>query len=302
MTDFTEATSTKIPVVFCFDVNYAPYATVATYSLIKNTCTPLKIYWIVPSHDLQAVATFSQQIKKYPVELICVGVNTEGFQDFKVTAHINSASYIRLMIPKLIAEEKVIYLDSDTLVIDDLLLLYQTNLGEHVIAGVIDPGGADTSRIPRNSNDQYVNSGVLLMNLDRLRKDDFMIACMQLHARYQDEVVWADQCLINKFAENNKLILDPKWNRQVFSHALDQRAWTTATTAGKTKVLHFLGHIKPWQKSCVLPIADFWWAYADELSLPGLHRIHLTWREKTMRLAYRATPGFVKAMIRRLRR
>ena len=113
-------------------------------------------------------------------------------------------------------------------------------------------------------------------------------------------VTWADQCLINKFAENKKIILDPKWNRQIFSHALDQAAWQRAAAPGNSKVTHFLGRIKPWQKWGVLPISDFWWVYANELALPHFHRMHLTWFDRGFRLAKRCTPRLIKGIARRL--
>jgi lipopolysaccharide biosynthesis glycosyltransferase len=300
MNDGAALSTTVIPVVFCLDANYARYAAVATYSLCKHTRTPLKIYWICPSTDLQVISVVCQQLRTNNIEVVCVGTNADIFQDWKVMEHINSSSYIRLLIPTLIKEEKVIYLDSDTLVLDDLLPLYQTDLKDCSIAGVIDPGGHDSSRIPRDANDRYINSGVLLMHLERLRKDDFLKQCTHLYSVYHKEVVWSDQCLINKFAENKKIILDPKWNRQIFSHALDQAAWQIAAAPGHSKVIHFLGRIKPWQKWCVSPVADFWWAYANELALPHFHRSHLTWFDRGFRLAKRCTPRLVKTIARRL--
>ena len=300
MSDDAGSSTIVIPVVFCLDANYARYAAVATYSLCKHTRTPLKIYWICPSTDLQAISVVCQQFRKNNVEVVCVGTNADVFEDWQVVGHINSSAYIRLLIPTLINEDKVIYLDSDTLVLDDLLSLYQTDLKDSSIAGVIDPGGHDTSRIPRDSNDRYINSGVLLLNLERLRKDDFTKQCAHLYGVYHKEVTWSDQCLINKFAENKKIILDPKWNRQIFSHALDQAAWQIAAAPGRSTVIHFLGRVKPWQKRCVSPIADFWWVYANELALPNFHRSHLTWFDRGFRLAKRCTPRLIKAIARRL--
>ena len=102
MNDGAALSTTVIPVVFCLDANYARYAAVATYSLCKHTRTPLKIYWICPSTDLQVISVVCQQLRTNNIEVVCVGTNADIFNDWKVMGHFNSSCYIRLLIPTLI--------------------------------------------------------------------------------------------------------------------------------------------------------------------------------------------------------
>ena len=64
--------------------------------------------------------------------------------------------------------KKVLYLDADTLVLDDIVQLYDTPLVNQTIGAVIDPGQAYAlKRLGIHSSDYYFNSGVMIIDIDR---------------------------------------------------------------------------------------------------------------------------------------
>jgi len=274
-----------IPVAFCFDENYAPYAAVATFSLFKSSSSPLKIYWVTTVEDLEKAIFFQQALKKFNIYPIILTPEVSYFRDWRECRHITRAAYLRLLLPILINEKKLIYLDCDMLVQSDLSELFQVDMTGYLIGGISDSGGQSTSKIPRQQSDQYINSGVLLMDLDGLRKDGFLEKCRSIYEEFHEIIVWSDQCIINKYAENRKLLIEPKWNRLIYTHTLNEVQWKEASLLENSKIIHFAGGIKPWQEWCNPVIADFWWSFANQLGAPNLNPVKITEIQQALDLA-----------------
>lgn len=274
-----------IPVVLCFDANYAPYAAVATSTLIQASRSALEVYWLVPSADVAATQALRDRLMAPHVPIEVVGVEEARFSEWKETHHISRGAYLRLLIPELLAPSRVIYLDCDTVVLSDLTELYETPLGDCALAGVADPVGGDSSRVPRLAGDVYINSGVLLMDLDRLRQDGFGARAEAIYREHRDTITWLDQCIINKYAEGRKCLLASRWNRQLFTQRTHWTDWRALLDDRDTAVVHFVGGIKPWQAWCHPEIAAFWWGHANRLAIPGLTPQPLTSAEQVHALA-----------------
>jgi len=277
--------SHAIPIAFCFDANYAPYAAVATSSLIHHARSKLHVYWLVPASDVGAAQALRSGLACGDAVVEVVGVSEGRFAQWKETHHISRGAYLRLLIPELVNQPKAIYLDCDTLVLSDLTELYETPMNGCLFAGVIDPVGGQSSRVPRDSGDAYINSGVLLMDLDGLRHGHFLACAEAIYAQHRDTITWLDQCIINKYAEGRKQLLDPRWNRQLFSQSTDLAQWQGLVENGSSAVLHFVGGIKPWHAWCHPEIAAFWWRYAHRLGIPGLAPQPITRVEHALALA-----------------
>lgn len=266
----------QIPVLLCFDVNYANYAAVATYSAHKNSKTLLKFYWLCTPECKEVAAKLKVLLEQSNIQVellacdvtyfsLCEGASHEG------SSHLTSASYLRLFAPDLLTnEDKVIYIDCDTIVLTDLQDLYDIKLNDSRFGGVIDEIGSKTSQVPRVADDTYINSGVLLMDLKGLRNDGFLERSKMLFGQYKNKMTWQDQCLINKYAEGKKTILHPKWNRQIFSESSKASTFLEFAEPQNSSILHFVGHSKPWQSWCNPYVTNFWWHYANELRISNL--------------------------------
>lgn len=261
-----------VPIVFCFDANYANYAAVATFSAFANSVTALKVYWIVPAGDLEAVKSRKGKLASLGIDVVVQPVDSAHFADWKEVLHITRGSYLRLLIPETVAEDKVIYLDSDVIVQADLGLLYSTELGPHAIAGALDTvAGAEMSKMPLTKPASYINSGVLVMDLKRLRQEGFFSKCKDIYEKHALEVTWADQCIINKYAESGKKILHPKWNH--FAWPIKNPEGEEAEVRSSAPcIIHFVAQTKPWHAICSPDVADVWWHYANKIQLAGLNR------------------------------
>ena len=257
-----------IPIVLCFDSHYAPFAAVTTLSIGENAKIPSQIFWITFEEDIAAAEKAKDSLRPHGVEVKIVPVADGLFSDFRTKGYLTRGTYLRLLIPDLISRKKALYLDCDTIVESSLAPLAKLRLGKSLFAGVLDPPGRHLSKIDLAQRDPYVNAGVLLMNLEELRRADLLNSIRELAQMEGERATFLDQCLLNKFAAGRKLVIDARWNRLLttgkdhndkFSHVKSD-----------TAIFHFLTRYKPWHDYGKSTIADHWWSYADRLSLPEL--------------------------------
>ena len=101
--------------------------------------------------------------------------------------------------------DKVLYLDTDVIIAKDISSLYNTNIDDYIFAGCLDYYGRFW--IKRN----YINSGVLLLNMKKIRETNFMDKCRQYCKKTAS--ILADQDALNNLTDL-KLYLDDKYNEQ----------------------------------------------------------------------------------------
>ena len=275
-----------IPILLCFDSNYANYAAVATYSAYKNSKSPLVFYWIITPDVEEQSKLLKSYLQKFKIEVTLITCDISVVSHWKTGLHFSAANYLRLFAPNLlVCEDKVVYLDCDTLVLTDLGDLYKTSLNGFLLGGVANNGLGGASKVPRVDGDTYINSGVLVMDLKGLRDDNFLEKTRVLYEAYESEITWADQCLINKYAEGKKFLFDQKWNRQIYTDRLKNSEFSNLALPSNSAVLHFLGPHKPWNIWCNPYIAKFWWGYAQDLGIENLKPVPISSIDHAISLA-----------------
>lgn len=263
----------EIPLVFCFDGNFTNYAAVATFSAFTNSKSKLKVHWIIPSEAENATIPVKELLIKWGLDITIHVASDQHFNGWKEQGHIKKAAYIRLLIPEIISAPKVIYLDCDLIVQADIVELFELEIGASVVAGAHDAIGEKYTLMPQISGDKYINSGVMVLNLESLRKNRFLETCTEIYNKFLAEVTFSDQCIINKYSEGQKTLIDPCWNYYFFIYDnLEVSPSNEPAEFQKAKILHFTGHIKPWSVNCPAHLGDRWWEYANRLNLPNLER------------------------------
>ena len=130
-------------------------------------------------------------------------------------------TYCRILLPHLLDVPRLIYLDCDVLVFCDLSQLFDIELSPgKVLAAVPDsetlslaedsPTIADALRLPAEG--AYFNCGVMLMNLDELRKQRFVERAVEFLNRKSAYRFW-DQSAINFLLHRQIHDLPKYWNR-----------------------------------------------------------------------------------------
>ena len=169
---------------------------------------------------------------------------------------IPRTAYYRIFVDQLLAEypiERVLYLDVDMVNTGALRPLYETALGQNVIGAVAD--GGDLNRFAKMqlaqvASDRYFNSGMLLIDVARWRRDhvgDDVLTYAQEHA---DRCRYHDQDALNAILHGQWHQLHPRYNAQT-NIMLGQTRRFTQDVLRRVRahpvLVHFCGHKKPWQ-------------------------------------------------------
>lgn len=282
----------RIPVVFATDENYLFYVCVAIASMAQNAKenTFYQIYILVDSvfaDSAHLLNKLQQRYRNIQIEIVCV--DRTVFENVTIhNQHVTKATFYRLVLCDLIAEDKCIYLDGDILVTEDLGKLYQTELGDYYLAGCRDiwpmlyteedkEKRRTTSGLP--SLQQYINAGVLLFNLRWLKNDGMnKIFIEELNKDHPYE----DQDILNLCCYDRILHLPAKWNLfTVFMGQVGRLREAGIEEAvldafrGKSGIIHYATPlIRPWERTNSW-LSRPWWKMAEKWSdEPVFQKIH----------------------------
>lgn len=276
-----------IPLVFAADNNYAIPMYVAMASAFASA-KPNTIYDVhlllsgdFSPENIERLETIKET---YPRHQITTYNMKNQYDDVEMKIeHITAATYYRLKLPSLLSNiNKCIYLDVDLIVNQDLSELFRINIDDKYIAGVRAAGYYWPEHHVKNrlekleipSIDQYVNAGVLMMNLAKMRKNNLENGFEQLiKNQYQSQ----DQDILNKACYGMIRIIPPKYNAMVKYHLLDDNAYKESKALqlsyalkewnqGRNNpvIIHYADRIKPWDDIGV-EYADRWWDIASKL-------------------------------------
>jgi len=188
--------------------------------------------------------------------------------------------WYRVFLPVLMPEnEKVLYLDADTLVMGDMSELWNTQLGSNFFAAVknvLEPEYASWPRsLGLSLDSSYANSGVLLMNLAEMRARDFHKKVADYGRNPPCRLLWPDQDALNVVAESYVRFVHPRWNCQNSLFYLREASLVHGAAAVNDAtrnpgVLHFEGGLKPWHYLSRHPFRSHYLRYRRESPWPDV--------------------------------
>lgn len=197
------------------------------------------------------------------------------------------SAYARLLLPALLPTdvEKVIYLDSDTIVRADLGALWDSDMGEDVLLAVEDlpRDNGNAERIARSvdqrefaydAHSAYFQSGVLVIDIAAFRREDLASAAFAFLKRYPS-MQFPDQDALNALLARRTRLIDPRWNQMVaiyrYSDA-ESSPFDPQMFAGLRDdpfIVHYSGRPKPWEPGCAHPFLAEWNAALDRTPWRG---------------------------------
>jgi len=179
----------------------------------------------------------------------------------------NAFAYMRLLIAELLPNtlDRAIYLDCDLVVEQDLRLLWESELDGALALGVEDfyapfacsPAalGATYQELGLAPDTVCCNSGVMVLNLPRWRREQVGRRVLEYTQRYARHLQAADQDGINAVVAGDWALLDARWNVQLRTVAwygrerIKDAAELTRLQAPLVRtpfVIHYAGPVKPW--------------------------------------------------------
>lgn len=260
------AMTKEIPIFFATDANYAPFLAVSLNSLLKNASKDYfyKIYVLTTSLD----ASIQERIKKVltensSIEFISLKNELDKIQDlFHLRDYYSKETYYRFFIPDLFPDyEKVLYLDCDIIVLDDISKLYNTDINDYYAAAAVEEVmqtekvfGDYTVKNLGVPTETYFNAGVLLINNKRFLKFKIAEKFVELSKQYTFRVT-QDEDYLNVLLKGKVKLVDLGWNKTAYKNPdFDDK---------NLKLIHYKINWKPWHYDNVL-YQEYFWQYAKE--------------------------------------
>jgi lipopolysaccharide biosynthesis glycosyltransferase len=238
------------PVVVAGDEGYAmPLATTLRSIVEANQWAwPLGFHVLSTGFAAATKARIERSLPCKSASIRWVSVDLAGCDGFSTNRHISRMTYARLFIHDVLPEgtSKVLYVDADLLVLDDLKPLWETDLGGAVLAAVLDEMdlGVKSSDprfagVPRVRD--YFNAGVMLIDLARWRQERVSARALQ-YLVSKPRSPFSDQDALNVACDGLWKRLDPRWNFQ--NHYCTRI--TDISPKQRPGIVHFVTGSKPW--------------------------------------------------------
>lgn len=159
--------------------------------------------------------------------------------------HVSRAAYAKLLLHRLINDvEKVIYLDTDTLVLADLFDLFSIDLGTNFLGATWTHTQVEAGRLRLNLRQRYFNSGVMLCNLKAWRDNVVEDQFTEWYLLNKSKMKFNDQEILNGVFDGRNLEIGKRWNvSQTEVFGTDQ---LISIDVDDIAILHFNGAKKYW--------------------------------------------------------
>lgn len=293
------------------DSNYLPHAATMLHSLLNHHADQAPtIHFMhgqaLPSEQLACLGDFviasGGQWRSHPID-------PELLQDFPQNWRFSREAWYRTLLPELLPDVKrVLYLDADTLIMQPLDTLWSMDLNSNIVGAVTNPlyPFMDTGfmrNLGLESDCDYFNSGVLLMDLERWRAQGLTQELHEFVAAHGAAQQWPDQNALNAVLRGRWLSLAPKWNAQnvYFDLKPAQLPCTPEQIRQARKqpsIVHFVAPYKPWDYLCKHPYRK---SYFEHLAATPWHNSvpisGVSWGNRLLRLL---PQPFMWLMLRRL--
>lgn len=284
----------NVPIVLLSSEYYAPYVGVFLQSL-KEHCSPSYNYDIIILHKEITTETQNKLLRvinddsNISVRFFNAKSVIDDSKFYVSSQNFSVEAYYRILTPWILTHyDKTIVMDSDLVLNGDISELYFENIGENCIAAVKDivyMGFLNDSAtgalkyteeiIKMKYPYDYVNTGVMLMNLKRIREictdRELVKFFKENHFNLQE------QDGLNAFFEGRIKFLDLKWNYYVEVNPIvrytiafhapkkekDRYLNIDPYGAKKPYIIHYASQPKPWMDPNV-KYSEFWWQYATK--------------------------------------
>ena len=259
----------EIPIFFTIDDKYAPYVSVAISSIIENASKEYNykiiiIYQELTNENIEKISRL--QNDNFKIEFVYMKDTLDAITDRVENRlrcdYFTLTIYFRLFIPEMFKEyDKGIYIDSDIVVPGDISELYNFELGDNLIGACPDHSVVDIPEIINYMENaigvnrhEYIKSGVLLMNLKKMREEKFDQRFLELLNKYHFDSIAPDQDYLNAMCNGSILYLDECWDAMPIEGKKE---------LDNPKLIHYNLFSKPWCYDNI-PYEDYFWKYAKK--------------------------------------
>lgn len=276
----------RIDVVVAADRNFARQLA-ATISGISrfSAGVPHRVFILSDGYD-EALKSLVATAASESVALTWIDASSRDLDAAILPDYLPTATLFRLRVTDLLPSDvtKVVYLDTDMVILASLRDLWATHMGDTLLAAVRDalcpwaasPRCLDWRQLGLAPSTPYFNAGAMLIPLDRWRANDVGGEALDVLRRHVFN--YGDQCALNTVVNGSWTALAPRWNVQGGHFDEDALAWIVESpddmecATRDPAVVHFNsfpGWSKPWEPRSTAPYRDAWFDALDRTAWVG---------------------------------
>ena len=261
----------QINVAFCVNNAYVEKVAVVITSMLENNRENYFHFYIFSSDLSEDSIKYLNKLKsRYKnFEASRVEVPVDLFKSLKLNIdYISIETYYRYAISDLLPDlDKILYIDADLIINKDINIFYDTDIADYYLAGVEDAFIKSENYKPEiglSTDDIYINAGVLLMNLQKLRQDCICKKFIEATEGLWDKIKYQDQDIINIVCKGKIKQVDSIYN---FAR---ENIMAEPNRQKEACIIHYTGKKKPWMKKKIKigHVLQFWnwekYFYADK--------------------------------------
>lgn len=272
---------------FCTDQFMEAPLHVAASSLLRNIHTDytVRFYFVLTGFSSRAVERLRRTLdltgRAYVMKAVDVP-DASLFRSFR-PLHGNFTPYHRLILPEVVQEARLLYLDSDMQVRRDVSPLFCLEMGSKAMGFVVN--GRVKSALEASfflslgaaPDDPAFNSGAMLFNLPEWHRQNCLARILEFCRRHSGQLVAADQTALNALYAKDCFHLDKSYNMGVFPTG---SAWSIPENG----IIHYVGSPKPWDIGgrLLLSNTEVWWEDLRKTAIPRYRCLpwlnHHSWR------------------------
>ena len=275
-------TRSRIPIVIITDEGYVLPTLVAITSIVENKADETFLDFFIVTPGLSENSSLSFSIFKS--DSVHISFIHEPIDEFKAM-HKNPdakfggsthADLIKFRLPYLINEyDKLLYLDGDIIVKEDLSTLYAYDVKDYYVAAVIDTCvlNSDNKHTYSHCVENYFNAGIMLMNLEKMRKDKISEKLIAKKKEINDPQLFLQSTLNLVFDGKVRPLplrfnvyydglirIKSKYTIDQLNEKYDARYTSIQDIASDAAIIHYCAKKKPWF-AADLSLSSEWYDY-----------------------------------------
>lgn len=260
-----------IHVACAADNKYVQHAGVMMTSLFENNKkNKIHIHFFSAEFDTSNINKLQEIAKNYNQTFSFYALNDKDFQDCYISNHLTYATYYKIIIPLILKDviDKVIYLDTDIVICNELTELWSIDISNYSIAAVNDFNLEGPQRLGFDSKYYYFNAGVILFNIKNWNNLNFTSKIFDYVRVSSNNLIFHDQDALNAILFDNRLTLNPIWNQMSFIFEISKTELTKIYTEAEIKsilskncIIHYTGSSKPWDLLNIHPLKNLYRKY-----------------------------------------
>lgn len=264
----------KITIAICTDENYAINGAMALFSAAINVKenTIINAYVVDAGIKTKTRRRFERTLDLPDVSLSWLKIDLSSVVDLPISPWTSKAAHVRLMLPDLLAgkTDKLLYLDSDMLILGDISKLWEIPMNELCVLACQDGKypqvencqAKDTLvELGKKPSDPYFNSGLLLINILRWQKLGITKKTISLLKRKGVLFSHKNQDGLNCILQGEWGQLDNSWN--VCTSRFDSDDQNDRRITQEAKIIHFTGK-PPGLIGCRHPKRELFYKYVKD--------------------------------------